>query len=234
MERFTKLWFYNQNPTHKQRDVQLMKQHWHQYGITGNCFDLAIWLLHEFQQHGIRAYPIGHHLFTEDAHVAVIAEDHSGNRFLCDLGDQWTHPILIEPSNTNFTSGKLSGFFPAADIQVNTKGHQVEILYHRPNGKISKQTYSVEPLNQDTFMQAAEHSQNSINPKPLLECRVPYQNEIAHWEFNNWRSFLSTSEGLFEDPAPDSIQEWARLIHQKTGYDLDFLNTVLLQFRKLT
>lgn len=42
MERLTKLWFYNQDNPKKQRDVALMKEHRSHYGISGNCFDLAI------------------------------------------------------------------------------------------------------------------------------------------------------------------------------------------------
>ncbi len=47
-------------------------------GVTGNCYDLAIWLLDEFDNDGITAYPIGHDLGTDDAHVAVMALDEEG------------------------------------------------------------------------------------------------------------------------------------------------------------
>lgn len=100
IERLTKLWFYNQENHKKHRDVALMKEHRSQYGISGNCFDLAIiWLLDELQKDRITAYPIDHDLNSEDTHVAVIALDESGNRSLCDLGDQgdqWINPILID------------------------------------------------------------------------------------------------------------------------------------------
>ncbi|WP_327204675.1 hypothetical protein [Paenibacillus terrae] len=74
METLTKAWFYKKTDGKKQRDVSLMKEHHERYGITGNCFDLAIWLLHEFEKEGIEAYPIGHDLGTTEAHVAVIAK----------------------------------------------------------------------------------------------------------------------------------------------------------------
>lgn len=234
MERLTKLWIYNQGRQKKQRDVSEMKEHRNRYGITGNCFDLAIWLLDEFNRESITAYPIGNHLFTEKAHAAVVALDEAGNRYLCDLGDQWISPILIDKKTEDYTETKLSGFFPGAQIQVIPNGHHTEIRYHRPNGKISAQTYNTKPLDFDSFLRAAEHSQNLINPKPLLECRIPYKNEIAHWEFNNWESFLSTSEGLLIEPKKTSMEEWAIKINDVTGYDEDFLMEVLEQYSRLS
>jgi hypothetical protein len=233
MERLTKLWFYYQDSRKKQRDVSLMREHRSQYGISGNCFDLAIWLLDELQKDRITAYPIGHDLNSEDAHVAVIALDELGNRYLCDLGDQWIKPILIDKNNENYTDDKLSGYFPGANVQVIPKGHDLEILYHRPNGKVSKQEYNINPIDIDYFLQAAEYSQNLINPNPLLECRIPYKNEIAHWEFSNWESFLSTSEGLFEEPKLDTVEKWAFKINEVTGYDMEFLVKVLEQYNRL-
>lgn len=233
METLTKAWFYGKAGSKKQRDVSLMKEQHNQYGITGNCFDLAIWLLHELKQAGIEAYPVGHQLQTPSAHAAVAAVDDSGSRFLCDLGDQWLQPILIDPDSEDFTSEKLSGFFPAADIQVESKGNQLKITYHRPNGKISQQTYDTSKIDMNTFLQAAENSQNNINPRPLLEQRVPYKNETAHWEFYNWKSFMSTSEGLFNDKPAGSIEEWAFRIHERTGYDHQFLIESLGIYKKL-
>lgn len=227
METLTKAWFYNQNTKKKQRDVSLMKEHRDQYGISGNCFDLAIWLLDEFQNDRITSYPIGHHLGTSHAHVAIIALDDQGNRFLCDLGDQWLNPILIENQHSEFSEKKLSGFFPAADVQVKMREGEVEILYHRPNGRVSKQVYETTPIERVEFLQVAEFSQNILKPRPLLECRLPYKSEIAHWEFYNWESFLSTTEGLFPDRKLDRIEDWANLIHGKTGYDLQFLKEAL-------
>ncbi|MGP4081055.1 hypothetical protein ACTWQL_14180 [Pseudalkalibacillus sp. R45] len=230
METLTKIWVYNNGSKKKQRDVSQMKEHREQYGITGNCFDLAIWLLDEFKKDGIESYPIGHDLGTEDAHVAVMALDEFGNRFLCDLGDQWLKPILIDTRSEEFTAEKLSGFFPAAEIQVRPNGKNIEILYHRPNGKVSNQEYNITTIEMEYFMQAAEVSQNVINPKPLLECRVPYKAETAHWEFYNWESFLSTSEGLFNDPKLNTIEEWVAKLNEKTGYDIRFLENALKQY----
>lgn len=232
METLTKAWYFQRNTKRKQREVSLMKEHREQYGISGNCFDLAIWLLDEFQKEGIRAYPIGHDLGTDHAHVAIIAQDDHGRRYLCDLGDQWLQPILIDKHHIEFTEEKLRLFFPAADIQVNSREGEVEILYHRPNGKISKQAYDTAPIGQAEFLQAAEFSQNLLKPRPLLECRTPYKSEIAHWEFYNWESFLSTTEGIFHDPQRERIEDWAPLLHEKTGYDIQFLIEALALFKR--
>lgn len=227
METLTKAWFQTKSNKKKQRDVSLMREHRQQFGIAGNCFDLAIWLLDEFQNNGITAYPIGHHLNSSHAHVAVVALDEADNRFLCDLGDQWLNPILIHENNDDFAEERLSGFFPGAQVQVKLCEKLVEIFYHRPNGKVSKQMYDTQPIDRDIFIKAAEYSQNLIKPKPLLECRIPYKSELAHWEFYGWESFLSTSEGLFHDTKIDSVKEWAERIHEKTGYDMQFLIEVL-------
>lgn len=227
METLTKAWFYTKGSFKKQRSISLLKEHRQQYGISGNCFDLAIWLLDEFKRDGITAYPIGHDLNTSHAHVAVIAFDEVGKRFLCDLGDQWLAPILIDEDYEDFTEDKLSGFFPGAQVQVKPCERLVEIIYHRPNGKLSKQSYDRQPINMNILMKAAEYSQNLIKPKPLLECRIPYNSEVAHWEFFDWESFLSSSEGLFHDPKLDKLEDWAKRINEKTGYNIQFLMEAL-------
>ena len=234
METLTKAWFYHTDSVTKQRDVSLIKEHRHQFGLSGNCFDLALLLLDAFKKDGITAYPIGHNLSTPHAHVAVIALDELGNRFLCDLGDQWLRPILIDTHTQEYTDEKLHGFFPAATIQVKPNECGIEILYHRPNGKISKQVFDTKPIEMSYFMQAAEFSQNFIKPRPLLECRTPFKTEIAHWEFYNWESFLSTSEGLFNEPKLQSIEDWAEKINDKTGYDKQFLVNVLKSYKEFS
>ena len=233
METLTKAWFYKKGRSKKQRDVSLMREHRHQYGISGNCFDLAIWLLDEFKRDGIEAYPIGHSLHTDGAHAAVIALDESGNRYLCDLGDQWLKPILVDTVSDAYTDEKLSGFFPAADIQVRNGEKDVAIRYHRPNGKVSQQTFDLQPIEMDVFIQAAEFSQSRIKPEPLLECRIPYKSEIAHWEFYNWGSFLSTNEGLFHEPTCNTLEEWVVRLNQQTGYDMGFLSSVLEEYETM-
>ena len=232
METLTKAWYFNQAKGNKQRDIGLMKEHRQQYGISGNCFDLAILLLDQCKQDGVAAYPIGHDLFTEDAHVAVIALDEGGNRYLCDLGDQWIRPILIEGNHDSYSNEILSGFFPAAKIGVEPGEGDVIIHYHRPNGKISRQGFNITPIEWDEFMRAAEFSQNLIKPNPLLECGVFSNGEINHWEFYNWESYLSNDEGLFrEEPLP-SIEQWVEKIHEMTNYDPLFLYEALKRYER--
>ncbi|QGH35561.1 hypothetical protein GI584_16565 [Gracilibacillus salitolerans] len=233
METLTKMWYFYQNTEKKQRDVALMEDHYKQYGITGNCFDLAIWLIDVFQKDGITAYPIGHDLHSEEAHAAVMALDEKGNRYLCDLGDQWIKPILMETQHADYTNESLSGFFPAANVQVFSTENQIEITYQRPNGKVSRQSYDPQPVNMEEFLLAAEFSQHTIDPKPLFECRIPYKAETAHWEFNDWEAYLSTSEGLFKEPSFKSIEEWATRINKVSGYDQQFLLTTLKGYQKL-
>ncbi|TYR96793.1 hypothetical protein FZC84_20120 [Rossellomorea vietnamensis] len=231
METLTKAWFYSRGDT-RQRDPEIMQLHREKYGITGNCFDLALWLLHEFQQGGIEAYPVGHDLNTSSAHVAVIALGDEGERYLCDLGDQWLQPVLIEGRHSLFKTSKLEGFFPASDIQVFPGESEVEVLYHRPNGKTSRQVYELSPINIDSFMEAADRSQSDVKSDPLLEVRIPYKNEIAHWEFGDWKSFLSTTEGRFYDAPLHSISEWVERIHGKTGYDKEMLEEALMFYQR--
>ncbi len=223
METLTKAWFFQKAGADKQRSIELMKQHRQQYNITGNCFDLALWLLDEFRSEGITAYPIGSELGTTEAHAAVVAEDKNGRRYLCDLGDQWLQPVLVDADDPLFDRERLSGFFPGAEIQLTGVSYNAEVVYYRPGGKMSRQSYDLTPVADELFWQAAEFSQQHIYPKPLLEIRVPYQNETAHWEFYDWESFLSTSEGLFHDIPVTEITEWVERIHSKTAYNKEFL-----------
>jgi hypothetical protein len=231
METLTKVWFYHNGSIRKQRDVSLMREHREQYGLSGNCFDLALWLLDEFNKDGVEAYPVGHNLNTEDAHVSVIAINEQGNRYLCDLGDQWLSPILIDNDSEDYTNEVLNGFFPAAKVQVLNNENGTEILYHRANGKVSKQIFNTRPIEMNYFLKAAEFSQNLIKPNPLLECRVSYKSEIAHWEFYNWESFISTSEGLVKEPKLEKVEEWVEKISQRTNYNKEILLYVLNKYK---
>lgn len=232
METLTKAWFHPRAGENKQRSVELMKEHRQRYGITGNCFDLALWLLDEFRKEGIKAYGVGSGLGTMEAHAAVVAEDQEGWRYLCDLGDQWLQPVLVDGNAPAFRSGKLAGFFPGAEVEILPAEDSVEIIYHRPGGKMSDQTYHLERVEDEAFWQAAEFSQRHIYPKALLEVRIPYKAETAHWEFENWESALSTSEGLFRDAPVATLEEWVERIHEKTGYDRQFLQEALELYKK--
>lgn len=230
METLTKAWMHAKGDP-KQRDVATMERHRREYGISGNCFDLAIWLLHAFEEAGVEAYPIGSELGTGDDHAAVMASDSRGRRFLCDLGDQWLQPILIDGDDPAYTEEKLAGFFPGAEVQLISGEHTFKVVYHRPNGKYSTQVYSSLPVLMEEFLEAAEISQNNVYPKPLLEVRLPWEDETAHWEFDDWKSFLSTSKGLYEDPPLASLDEWVERIHDKTGFDKTVLKESLEFFK---
>ncbi|WP_088008981.1 hypothetical protein [Indiicoccus explosivorum] len=225
METLTKAWHFNKTSGPKQRSVSLMREHHEQFGVTGNCFDLALWLLDEFRQDGIEAYPIGDDPDPDHMHAAVIALDDKGNRYLCDLGDQWLKPVLLK------TSGELlDGFFPAARVGVTSNKTHATVRYHRPNGKTSSQTYSLQPVDMADFLAAAEYSQNHIRPQPLVECRVPHEGGIAHWEFDDWISFLSTDEGLQPEPDAGSLEEWTERICMRTGFSKEIVFTALQHF----
>ncbi|GGF29278.1 hypothetical protein GCM10010954_30520 [Halobacillus andaensis] len=232
METVSKLWVYNKHKAGRQRDIAQMREDRQKYGLSGNCFDLAIWLLDEFKKDGIKAYPIGHDIDAEGAHVAVIAVDETGGRYLCDLGDQWITPILIDSHRQDFSEEKLSGVFPAAKIQVKPGREHLEILYHRPNGKVSKQTYDTTPIEAEEFRTAAEASQNRISPPPLIECRVGYKDETAHWEFDDWEITWSTTEGLIKKESNETMSELADVIETTTGMDKGIVQTVLELYRK--
>lgn len=192
-----------------------MIEHRNQFGTSGNCFDLAIWLLHELKDAGIDAHAIGSEFGTPEAHVGVLAYA-DGNRYLCDLGDQWILPILIDSSSSNFSNEPVSGFFPAANVQVSSSATDCEITYHRPNGKISRQHYSLSKITDEELFEAGHYSQNLLSP-PLCEMRIQSEVEVQHWEFYNWASFLSTNAGLFPDSPCTSNEEWSERIYRKTG-----------------
>lgn len=232
METLTKVWYAKQKPLKHQRSVAQMKDHYNQYKITGNCFDLAIWLLDEFKKNDVEAYAIGHHLFTEDAHIAVIALDENKYKYLCDLGDQWIQPICINQNSPYFHSEDCVRFFPGAKVQVQSQDSTIEISYKRTNGKISKQVFSLNRIDEKHLLEAAEFSQRLIKPYPLLECRQ-YEQEVIHWEFYNFKSFLSSMKGLVEEDGLSSVKEWANKIHDKTSYNYEILLEVLAYYKKL-
>ncbi|WP_017185360.1 hypothetical protein [Alkalibacillus haloalkaliphilus] len=234
LEVLTKVWYDQQSLDEKQRSVELMKEHRQQYGTSGNCFDLSIWLLQEFKENGLYAYPVGHDWYTEKAHVAVVVLDEWGRRYLCDLGDQWILPILLDEESEDFTNESLTGFFPAARVEVRPKPEEVTIVYHRPGGKLSSQTYQLEPLTESELWIMAEFSQQNINPRPLIESRVHTPSEVQHWEFNNWESFLSTNDGLFYDPKLEKIDLLAERISLRTGIVQKFVIETLEMYATLS
>ncbi|MER2031006.1 MAG: hypothetical protein ABS903_17740 [Solibacillus sp.] len=124
------------------------------------------------------------------------------------------------------------GFFPGAKIQVQPQGDNTEILYKRLNGKISKQVFNLNVIDENQLLEAAEFSQRLIKPSPLLESRL-YENEATHWEFYDCKSYSSTMNGLVEDTKQRTIEEWAAIIQEKTNYNFEILLEVLNYYREL-
>jgi hypothetical protein len=230
MDTITKAYFYDKRDK-KQRSVIELKEHYEKYGAGGNCFDLAIWLLDEFKEAGIEAYPIGHDFFDEKAHVAVIALGENGEKYYCDLGDQWIQPILVENNHDIFSEEVLEGYFPGAYVKVEAEEKEFTISYIRNNGKISKQTFPVTPYTIEDLLIAGELSQARIW-KALCEKRVRRKGtqEVTHWEFFNWKSFESSLSGLRIEAALASKDEWAERIALNMEMDLDFVKEALSKF----
>lgn len=230
MDTITKAYFFDKREK-KQRSVMEMKEHYEQFGACGNCFDLAIWLLEELKEAGIEAYPIGHDFFEEKAHVAVVALGERGEKYYCDLGDQWIQPILIEKNNDSFTEEELEGFFPGASVKMKAEEAEFTISYIRNNGKITKQTFPVTRYTIDDLLRAGELSQARIW-KALCEKRVRRKgtNEVTHWEFYNWESFESSLSGLKVEAGLASKEEWAMRIALNMEMDLDFVKEALSKF----
>lgn len=220
METLTKAWRYHLcQGSAGQRSVALMREHRANFGCGGNCFDLALWLLAEFETASVQAHAIGHDLFTPDAHIAVIAFDRQGYGYLCDLGDQWLQPILVDPRAPDFTDTFCSGFFPAAQVSVQVANKdEIAVRYRRPNGKESLQQFDMTPLTAERLWQAADYSQKLLR-HPLVEIRAihPPSGQMGHWEYSHGRSRWSLDSGLlFDDDCP-TLAGWIQRIHDMTG-----------------
>ncbi|SDN11035.1 hypothetical protein SAMN04488137_3580 [Fictibacillus solisalsi] len=231
MENLTKAWCTQHMDSQKQREVSLMKEHHEQYGMTGNCFDLSLWLLYELKEAGIKAYEIGRGLMTDAVHVAVIALDEEGRRYLCDLGDQWLSPILLDVERLDEKWHK--GFFPAAEVRTLLSGSELEVHYLRPSGKVSKQIFDTGPIDTDVLWEAANYSQQHIKSFPQVECRLIYAGKIAHWEMNDWQSFFSTEEGIILESPAGTLEEWADRIAEKTGIHRNLVEEALRIYQGL-
>jgi hypothetical protein len=226
METITKAWYHASPAEKKQRSVELMEQHREQYGLSGNCFDLAIWLVHEFAKHGITSYGVGHDLFSEDAHAAVVAVNHEGYRYFCDLGDQWIQPILIDKHSPDYSEDILDYFFPGSRTQLAYNGDQLLIKYIRPNGKFSTQHFNLTPIDLQELIAAGEHSQGLLR-QPLVEQRIFTQEEVLHWEYDNGVSFLSSNERLEYETALTDTAQWAERIYSRTGMNKTIVKAAL-------
>lgn len=232
IDTLMKLWWSKQPGGGGQRSVSLIKEHYAQYGVAGNCVDLSLWLIEEFRYRGIEAYGIADDVNAERAHIAVVAVDQEGNKYVCDLGDQWIQPMLLH-ENPNTSHEWLSGYFPAAKVKQETSGHKTKWLFQRPNGKVSSSTFNTTPLKDDFLWDLSQRVQLVFRKSPLIEIRLPIKDNIAHWEFDNWTSFLSTSEKLTKEESNLSLDDWVQIIHTRTGMNKAFLNEALRYYKEL-
>jgi hypothetical protein len=229
METFTKAWFLKYQPHLGQRTVELMEKHRAKTGASGNCFDLAIWLIHEFGRAGIQSYAIGEHLGEYEAHVGVMALDQDGRRYLCDLGDLWIQPLCIDQT---FTEAK-EGYFTGARIEFTHSQKLLSVKYLRSNGKFSEQSYNLTPITLSQLIEAGEISQKTLSP-PLVEMRINEGGEIVHWEYDGGSSYFSRMHGPEKEPACESLQFWSRRISQRTGMDASYVQECLEAIEELS
>lgn len=236
METLTKAWWYQTcEGAPYQRSVEQMQEHRDRLGCSGNCFDLALWLLREFELAGIRAHAVGHNLCTPDAHIAIIAFDRHDYGYFCDLGDQWLQPILIDPRAPAFTTSFQPGFFPAAQVSVTVENDEDLIIrYRRPNGKESQQGFDLRPISSEQLMKAADHSQNLLR-HPLVEVRRvhPTTGLKGHWEFSRGVCRWSLDTGLVLENQTSRLADRVRRIHEMTGMAPEVIATAFDVYRRL-
>lgn len=224
METLTKAWYSQFDTPSKQRSVEQMKAHREQYGTSGNCFDLAIWLLDEFRKEKLPCYGI----LTPDSHVAVVVQNEHGDRYLCDLGDQWIEPILIDPGSDAFVEHYVEGFFPGAQVKCALpEWNELLVTYRRPNGgKESRQVYRLEPISDERLAAEGERTQLTLR-NPLVERRLVQDGEVIHWEFDSYASFYSTTKGLRKETKLQTVLEWADRIASRSGIDKQVVKEAL-------
>ncbi|MBB6632608.1 hypothetical protein [Cohnella thailandensis] len=222
METLTKAWYSTIDSARKQRTVDLMKEHREKYGTSGNCFDLAIWLIDEFKREKLDSYAV----LTPDSHVAVVVRNGEGNKYLCELGDQWIEPILMDKEHEDYSEEYLKGFFPGADIKLNVHPNKLMVAYRRLNGKESRQEFRLNPVRGQELMEAGQKTQR-IFYSPLVEKRIFQGNQVLHWEFDNYSSMISSNEGLKVENPLSSIEEWADRIQKASGIDKEIVKIAL-------
>jgi hypothetical protein len=232
METLTKSWYYYQSSDSKQRCVELMEEHRSEYGTSGNCFDLALWLIDAFSKEGILSYAVGHDLKSPNAHVAVVAKNAQGNKYFCDLGDQWINPILIDRDSDDFSEDELEGFVTGGKVKVETDQNELNCWYIRPNGKVSQQKFDLRPMDKNELMDAAIHSQLLLR-YPLVEMRIFDTDEVVHWEFDKWSSFISSNKGLINEESLLNNTDWAERINLRTGIHKEIIIRSLEVYSKL-
>ena len=228
METLTKAWWLNQcGGVARQRTVAEMRGHRESLRSGGNCFDLALWLIAELEEAGVTARPIGHGFETPRAHIAVVARASAGE-YLCDLGDQWIQPVLIDPQNSAFTPGWLEDFFPGAKVRLQRDRDTLYVHYLFPDGGGNQQTYDLRAISDGGLERACAHSQGLLR-KPLVEILVrhPGTGELGAWEFSRFRSLWRLPSGHRAEPNCVDLAEWANRIVERTRMSSELVTEAL-------
>lgn len=191
METLRKAWLHTERRVH-QRTLQEMEDDRGRQGTSGSCFDLALWLRDAFAGAHIDAFLIGTALDALNQHVAVCAIGPDGERYLCDLGDQWIQPILLD---------EVRGRFECLPL---TCEHRT-IRYIRHGGGSSQQTFSLRRMRMKDVMQAAEISQCTLR-YPLCDVRLYGPIGVEHWALSAGR--CRVSGGSRKSPRRERSARW--------------------------
>ena len=213
-ETFTKGWWYGRSQGDaRQRGVPEMIEHRARFGGAGNCFDLALWLMHLFEEAGIDARPLACHWGTSDAHVAVLATVATGEEFLCDPGDCWITPVLAE-SNDEWRRG----FFPGREIRTRRLEDVFEVDCRRGDGEVCIERYPLAHRSNAEFAEACRHSQNLLR-RPFCECLLRHQGtgELSLWEYDRGRSYYNLFEQRDYEPTRSGAAAWQLHITERSG-----------------
>lgn len=229
IETFTKGWWHRRSGGHpRQRTVAEMIEHRRSLGTGGNCFDLALWLQHAFAEAGVQAWAVGHDLETPEAHVAVVASDHRGQEYLCDLGDLWLEPILIDPRSSEFSDAWHADLFPGRLVRIDRADRHLEVSYRRSSGKTAQQVYDLRPLGGEELAKACHHSQNLLR-RPFCEVLLPHpvSGKRERWEFDRGASFWNLDDGpVFEEPCTTEEECVAR-IAMRSGLSPEIIRSAI-------
>lgn len=106
--------------------------------------------------------------------------------------------------------------FQVSRIKLNTRANRLLVTYGRPNGKESSQAFDLTPVSDEALIIAGQKTQRLFSD-PLVEKRIFTDQEVLHWEFDDYESFLSSKEGRKAEPQLKDIGEWAARIHTMSG-----------------
>jgi hypothetical protein len=219
-ETFTKGWWFRTccgEPT--QRTVAQMREHRVAYGAGGNCFDLALWLLHDLREHGLVAWIISRDLLQYDAHVAVLVKA-EGAEFLCDLGDLWLRPVHATGDPV-----WLDGHVAGRSIRVRSTDEQLEIDCRNTAGEIYVEHYDRTLVDDELFLRACHQSQRLLR-RPF--CQIlrprPVTGGRQLWGYDREATYVIGEDGRFHhEPSCKTRAEYIARIAVVTGLTLPLI-----------